>query len=44
VVSQRGIIEGNFTQEDVDRMVSIFNAGRLPVPVRFVEAQDVGSK
>lgn len=44
LVGARAIIEGDFTQEDVDRMVHIFNAGRLPLPVRFVESQDVDSE
>ena len=30
----RGIITGNFTPEDVDRMVSILRAGALPATLK----------
>jgi SecD/SecF fusion protein len=44
VIHDRGIIEGDFSKEEVDRMVIRFNSGRLPLPVRFIEAQDARAK
>jgi preprotein translocase subunit SecD len=44
LVAGRAIIEGDFKQVDVDRMVSIFNAGRLPLPVRVIETQNIDSE
>jgi SecD/SecF fusion protein len=33
-ISDNGIIEGNFTQREVDGLVSVLNAGALPVPIK----------
>lgn len=41
-IGGRGVLEGNFTAAEVDRMASSLNGGRLPAPVRFVEVLDVG--
>lgn len=44
IVGDRGIIEGEFTEDDVLRMVICWNSGRLPLPVRFVEAERIDPK
>lgn len=35
-ITDRGEITGNFTREEVEDLVGILNAGRLPAPLRFV--------
>lgn len=40
-IAGRGIIEGAFSQTEIDRIVICVNSGRLPAPVRFVESQNV---
>ena len=42
-ISGRGIISGSFTADEIDRIVSCLNSGRLPVPVQFLEVEDVSS-
>ena len=43
-IEGRGVLEGNFTAAEIDRMASSLNGGSLPAPVRFVEVLDVGGK
>ncbi len=38
----RGIIEGKFTQEEVRDLVTMLNAGRLPVKVRIAQMTAIG--
>src|SRR5207244_11138835 len=37
IISQDGIIEGNFTKAEVDRLVNILRAGALPATLRSEE-------
>jgi SecD/SecF fusion protein len=34
IISDRGVIEGDFKKEDVDRLVKVFNAGRLKASLK----------
>lgn len=43
VIYGRGIISGSLTTDEIDRVVPCLNSGHLPVPVQFVEVQDVSS-
>ncbi len=36
-ISKRGVIEGNFTEQEVLDIVRVLSAGSLPVPIRKVE-------
>jgi SecD/SecF fusion protein len=38
-----GIISGALTADEIDRIVSCLNSGRLPVSVRFLEVENVSS-
>ncbi|MFH1537741.1 MAG: protein translocase subunit SecD [bacterium] len=37
-----GIIEGRFSREEIQELVAVLNAGRLPVPVKVAEKHAVG--
>ncbi|MEW6202714.1 MAG: protein translocase subunit SecD [bacterium] len=37
-----GIIEGRFSREEIQELVAVLNAGRLPVPVKIAEKRSVG--
>ena len=43
-ISDQGQITGNFTQQEVDQIVSCLNAGSLPVNLRKVEERRVETK
>jgi len=43
-IAGAGIIEGNFTGEEVDQMVTILHAGSLPVDVELLQESTVGPK
>ena len=43
-IYERGVIEGSFTEEEVDDLVSVLNAGALPVAIRQVEKRRVGAQ
>lgn len=43
-VESQGVIEGDYPNGELDRMLICFNAGRLPVPVRFVDDQGAGGE
>jgi SecD/SecF fusion protein len=43
VITDSGQITGNFTQSEVDRIVSCLNAGSLPVNLRKVEQRSAGA-
>lgn len=42
-IGGRGIIEGGFIHDQAEEIVWSLNAGRLPVPLLFIEAKDVPS-
>ncbi len=42
-IYDRGVIEGSFTVEAVDNLVSVLNAGPLPAAIRQVEKRKVGT-
>ncbi|MCC6125647.1 MAG: hypothetical protein IT426_11840 [Pirellulales bacterium] len=43
IITDHGQITGNFTQSEVDRIVSCLNAGSLPVNLRKVEQRSAGA-
>ena len=42
VITQHGQISGNFTQEEVEFIISILNAGTLPCQIRLIAERPVG--
>lgn len=41
VIGGRGMIEGNFTDEEVEQFITALRSGRLPLELEFVEAQEI---
>ena len=41
MISDRGVIHGQFTLEEAKNLAIQMNAGALPVPVKVVEQRDV---
>ena len=42
VITDSGLIHGSFSEDDVTRIANELNAGALPVPVTFIEKDEVG--
>jgi preprotein translocase subunit SecD len=42
IITDSGLIHGNFTEDDVTRIANELNAGALPVPTKIVEKDEVG--
>ena len=42
-ISDSGVIEGNFTDKEAQRWVSLLKAGTLPVPVKIAETRTVSA-
>lgn len=43
VISQSGVITGNFTTEQTKQLALQLNAGALPVPIKIIEQRNVGA-
>ncbi|MCL5676254.1 MAG: protein translocase subunit SecD [Patescibacteria group bacterium] len=43
VISQNGVITGNFTTEQTKQLALQLNAGALPVPIKIIEQRNVGA-
>lgn len=43
VISQNGVITGNFTTEQTKQLALQLNAGALPVPIKIIEQRNIGA-